>query len=83
MVRMTNLGRFLVLFCSSFLSSLLVVASILGGWGIPLVSSQGMVSGHIGSMATSRPAPEDPAWKTVGAHDAPAQRPGHYPSCLA
>lgn len=64
MVRMTNLGcsRPLLLV---FLSSLLVMGSILGGMGIPLVSSEGMIiRSHLvdGELPN---APEDSAWSQV------------------
>ena len=64
MVRMTNLcpSRPLLLV---FLSSLLVMGSILGGMGIPLVSSEGMIiRSHMidGDLPT---APDDPLWNQV------------------
>ncbi|HSA60864.1 MAG TPA: ethylbenzene dehydrogenase-related protein [Nitrospiraceae bacterium] len=64
MVRMTNLGRSRPLLLV-FLSSLLVMGSILGGMGIPLVSSEGMIiRSHLvdGDLPN---APEDPAWAKV------------------
>ena len=64
MVRMTNLGRSRPLLLV-FLSSLLVVASILGGWGIPLVSSQGMVLRSHWMNGDVPLAPEDPAWQAA------------------
>ena len=64
MVRMTNLNRSRpVLF--SFLASLLVIGSVLGGSGIPLVSSEGMIiRSHLveGELPS---APEDAAWAKV------------------
>jgi len=64
MVRMTNLNRSRPLLFS-FLASLLVIGSVLGGSGIPLVSSEGMmirsrlVEGELPS------APEDAGWAKV------------------
>ena len=61
---MTNLNRSRpVLF--SFLASLLVIGSVLGGSGIPLVSSEGMIiRSHLveGELPS---APEDAAWAKV------------------
>lgn len=64
MVRMTNLGRSRPLLLV-FLSSLLVMGSLLGGMGIPLVSSEGVIiRSHLveGDLPN---APEDPAWSKV------------------
>ena len=49
----------------SFLLSLLAGASVLGWWGIPVVSSEGMfIRSHL--LAGEIPAtPEDPAWQTI------------------
>lgn len=64
MVRMTNLGHsrpfLLVLF-----SSLLVVAGLLGAWGVPLVSSEGMVIRSHWIDGTLPNAADDPAWSKV------------------
>ncbi len=64
MVRMTNLGRsrhFLLV----FLPSLLAIGSILGGMGIPLVSSEGMIIRSHMVDSDLPNAPEDPVWNTV------------------
>ncbi len=64
MVRMTNLNRSRPLLYS-FLAALLVIGSVLGGWGIPLVSSEGMIiRSHLveGELPS---APEDAAWSKV------------------
>ncbi len=49
----------------SFLLSLLAGASVLGWWGIPVVSSEGMfIRSHL--LAGEIPAtPEDPAWQKI------------------
>ncbi|MGH7165831.1 MAG: ethylbenzene dehydrogenase-related protein [Nitrospiraceae bacterium] len=49
----------------SFLLSLLVGALVLGWWGIPVVSSEGMfIRSHL--LAGEIPStPEDPAWATI------------------
>ncbi|MGH7387584.1 MAG: ethylbenzene dehydrogenase-related protein, partial [Candidatus Methylomirabilales bacterium] len=49
----------------SFLLSLLVGAVVLGWWGIPIVSSEGMfIRSHL--LAGEIPStPEDPAWATI------------------
>ncbi len=64
MVQLTNLSRSRpILFV--FLSSLLIVTSILGGSGIPLVSSEGMIiRSHLveGDLPN---APEDDTWRKV------------------
>lgn len=62
MVRMTNLSRSRLLL---FLGILLVAAGILGGLGIPLVSSEGLsIRAHFveGELPS---APEDAAWTKV------------------
>jgi hypothetical protein len=64
MVRMINLNRSRPLLFS-FLASLLVIGSVLGGSGIPLVSSEGMIiRSHLveGELPS---APEDAAWAKV------------------
>ncbi|HSN04513.1 MAG TPA: ethylbenzene dehydrogenase-related protein [Nitrospira sp.] len=64
MVRMTNLNRSRPLLFS-FLACLLVIGSVLGGSGIPLVSSEGMIiRSHLveGELPS---APEDAAWAKV------------------
>lgn len=64
MVRMTTLNRSRPLLCV-FLTSLLVIGSVLGGLGIPLVSSEGMmIRSHLveGELPS---APEDAAWAKV------------------
>ena len=64
MVRMRNLFHsrpFLLV----FLSSLLIVVSILGGSGIPLVSSEGMIIRSRVVEGDLPNAPEDAAWKKV------------------
>ena len=48
-----------------FLSSLLIVVSILGGSGIPLVSSEGMIIRSRVVEGDLPNAPEDAAWKKV------------------
>lgn len=64
MVRMTNLSQsrpFLLV----FFASLFVAASVLAGWGIPLVSSEGMtIRSHFidGELPS---APDDAAWAKV------------------
>jgi hypothetical protein len=64
MVRMTNLcgsRPFLLV----FLSSLLIVASILGAAGIPLVSSEGMIIRSQLVEGDLPNAPDDAAWSKV------------------
>ncbi|MCC6139154.1 MAG: hypothetical protein IT389_00900 [Nitrospira sp.] len=64
MVRMTNFSQsrpFLLV----FFAGLFVAASVLAGWGIPLVSSEGMtIRSHFadGELPT---APDDAAWSKV------------------
>lgn len=61
---MTTLGRSRHLLLG-FLSSLVVVGSVLGGFGIPLVSSAGLsIRSHLvqGDLPSS---PEDPAWAKI------------------
>jgi hypothetical protein len=65
MVRMTNLGRSSRPLLLAFLSSLLVTASLLGVWRVPLVSSQGMVIRSHWIDGDIPTAAEDPAWNTV------------------
>lgn len=64
MVRMTNLGRSRPLLLV-FLSSLLVVAGLLGAWGIPLVSSEGMVIRSHWIDGDLPNAADDTAWNKV------------------
>ena len=64
MVRMTNLGRSRP-FLLAYLSSLLVMAGLLGGWGIPLVSSGGMVIRSHLVEGDLPGAPDDPAWAKI------------------
>lgn len=64
MVRMTNLNRSRP-FLFVLLASLLVIGSVLGGLGIPLVSSEGVtIRSHLveGNLPV---APEDAAWAKV------------------
>jgi hypothetical protein len=64
MVRMTNLGRSRPLLLV-FLSSLLVMGSVLALLGVPLVSSEGMsIRSHLISGDLPN-APDDPAWSKV------------------
>jgi hypothetical protein len=63
MVRMTTAKRSRLLFL--FLFSLMIVAAVLGGMGIPLVSSEGMIIRSqliSGDLPTT---PEDAAWTKV------------------
>jgi hypothetical protein len=64
MVRMTNLGRsrYVVL---SVLSGLVVIGSVLGGLGIPLVSSGGMSIRSYAVEGDVPSTPEDPAWAKI------------------
>lgn len=64
MVRMTNLGRSRSLLLV-FLSSLLVVAAVLGALRIPLVSSEGMVIRSHWIDGDLPNAADDPAWNKV------------------
>ena len=62
---------------------ILVSAAVLGGMGIPLVSSEGMViRTHLieGDLPTT---PEDPTWAKVSPDDAAVERPGDHQACLA
>lgn len=64
MVRMTNLSQSRPLLLV-FFASLFVAASVLAGWGIPLVSSEGMtIRSHFidGELPS---APDDAAWAKV------------------
>ena len=65
MVRMTNLGRSSRPLLLAFFSSLLVTASLLGVWRVPLVSSQGMVIRSHWIDGDIPTAAEDPAWNRV------------------
>ena len=65
MVRMTNLGRSSRPLLLAFLSTLLVTASLLGVWRVPLVSSQGMVIRSHWINGDIPTAAEDPASNTV------------------
>ncbi|ALA60009.1 ethylbenzene dehydrogenase-related protein [Nitrospira moscoviensis] len=64
MVRMTNLGRSRPLLLLLF-SSLLALAGLLGAWGVPLVSSEGMVIRSHWIAGDLPTAPDDPAWSKV------------------
>lgn len=64
MVRMTTFGRS-PWFLPGFLSSLLVVAGLLGGFGVPLVSSAGMIIRSYAVEGELPTAPEDAAWAKI------------------
>jgi len=64
MMRMTNLGRSRYVLLS-VLSGLIVVASVLGGLDIPLVSSAGMIIRSYAVQGEVPIAPEDPAWAKI------------------
>jgi hypothetical protein len=64
MMRMTNLGRSRYLLLS-VLSSLIAVGSVLGGLGIPLVSSGGMIIRSHAVQGGVPTTPEDPAWAKI------------------
>jgi hypothetical protein len=61
---MTNLGRSRPLLLLLF-SSLLALAGLLGAWGVPLVSSEGMVIRSHWIAGDLPAAPDDPAWSKV------------------
>ncbi|MDO9117306.1 MAG: ethylbenzene dehydrogenase-related protein [Nitrospira sp.] len=70
MVRMTNLSQsrpFLLV----FFAGLLVIASVLAGWGIPLVSSAGMTIRSHFAEGELPSAPDDAAWATVSSLTVP------------
>jgi hypothetical protein len=70
MVRMTNLSQSRPLLLV-FFAGLFVIASVLAGWGIPLVSSEGMsIRSHFleGELPS---APDDAAWAKVSALTVP------------
>ena len=62
---------------------ILVVAGVLVGFGVPLVSSEGMI---IRARLVEGPLPtepEDDAWAKVSPDDASIERTGHYQTGLA
>lgn len=70
MVRMTNLSQsrpFLLV----FFAGLLVIASVLAGWGIPLVSSAGMTIRSQFAEGELPSAPDDAAWAKVSSLTVP------------
>ena len=70
MVRMTNLSQSRPLLLV-FFAGLLVVASVLAGWGIPLVSSAGMTIRSHFAEGDLPSAPDDAAWAKVSSLTVP------------
>jgi hypothetical protein len=64
MMRMTNLGRSRHVLVS-VLFGLITVASLLGGLGIPLVSSAGMIIRSYAVQGELPSSPEDPVWSKI------------------
>lgn len=61
---MTTFGRFRpsLLF---FFSALLAMAGLLGAWGVPLVSSEGMIIRSHWIDGSVPQSPDDPTWSTI------------------
>jgi len=70
MVRMTNLSQSRPLLLV-FFAGLLVIASVLAGWGIPLVSSAGMTIRSHFAEGDLPSAPDDAAWAKVSSLTVP------------
>ena len=70
MVRMTNLSQSRPLLLV-FFAGLLVIASVLAGWGIPLVSSAGMTIRSHFAEGELPSAPDDAAWAKVSSLTVP------------
>ena len=70
MVRMTNLSQSRPLLLV-FFAGLFVVASVLAGWGIPLVSSAGMTIRSHFAEGELPSAPDDAAWAKVSSLTVP------------
>lgn len=70
MVRMTNLSQSRPLLLV-FFAGLFVIASVLAGWGIPLVSSEGMTIRSHFAEGELPSAPDDTAWAKVSSLTVP------------
>ena len=70
MVRMTNFSQSRPLLLV-FFAGLLVIASVLAGWGIPLVSSAGMTIRSHFAEGELPSAPDDAAWAKVSSLTVP------------
>jgi hypothetical protein len=70
MVRMTNLSQSRPLLLV-FFAGLFVIASVLAGWGIPLVSSEGMTIRSHFAEGELPSAPDDTVWAKVSSLTVP------------